>query len=354
MIKYHLPTKIILGRLEEIIRGEVDLFKPEKILLITSQDFKQLGIVNKLQDCLAGYQVSVFLEVKSNPSPELVIKAKQASDLIIGLGGGSVLDVAKVVATELKKPCFTIPTTAGTGSEVTPFAALYDWKKKKKLSLAVNFPNVAIVDYQLTLTLPQELVASTGMDALSQAMEAYWSIHSNPLSDIHAEKAIKLVIGNLEHSWDGSEKAREAMSLAALEAGRAFSQTKTTAVHSVSYPLTIHYGLAHGLACALTLPHFLIYNYQVSERDCSDERGADFVKKRIQTLAGFLGAKNVVEGKELIAELMKSIGLPAKADFDIELVLKDAFSPERVRNNPRLVTEENLRRILETIKKGKD
>lgn len=352
MTKYHLPTKIIFGRLETEIKKEVDMFSPKKILLITSgQAMRKAGITEKLLKYLDKYQVLLFEEVEPNPSPEVAARAKKESDLIIGLGGGSVIDVAKVVATELKRPCIAIPTTAGTGSEVTPFAALYDWEKKKKLSINVNFPDIAIVDYRLTLTLPPELVASTGMDALSQAIEAYWSIHSNSLSDIHAKRAIELIIKNLKNSLDGAEEAKEAMSLAALEAGRAFSQTKTTAVHSVSYPLSIHYGIPHGLACGLTLPYFLEYNYRVSEDDCLDQRGVDFVKRRIEEIASFLGAKDVEAGKELIISLMKSIGLPTKIDFDMEVVVKDAFAPERVGNNPRLVTEDNLRRILEKIKK---
>jgi len=350
-MRYYLPTKIILGRVELELKKEVDLLKPQKILLIIGgKSMKKIGIIDRLLDCLSDYRVSLFEGVKSNPSPEIIVRAKQKSDLVIGLGGGSVIDVAKVVATDLKKPCIAIPTTAGTGSEVTPFAALYDKKKKKKLSLTVNFPTVAIVDYILTLTLPKEIVASSGMDVLSQAIEAYWSIYSTPLTDTHAQRAIELVVRNLKNSWDGERKAREAMSLAALEAGLAFSQTKTTAVHSASYPLTIHYGIPHGLACGLTLPHFLLYNYQVSEEDCLDKRGVNFVKKRIEELAGFLGVKQVKAAKNIILNLMKSIDLPTQINFDMEVVIKDAFTPERVANNPRQVTESSLREILEEIK----
>jgi len=350
-MKYYLPTKIILGKLESEIKKEVDLFQPQKILLITGgKSMRETGVIDRLLDCLSRYQIVVFDKVEPNPSPEIVEEAKQQSDLVIGLGGGSVMDVAKVIATDLKKPCIAIPTTAGTGSEVTPFAALYDKEKKKKLSLDVNFPRVAIIDYRLTLTLPPKMVAVTGMDALSQAIEAYWSIYSNPLSDVHAERAIELVVGNLKNSWEGNEKAREAMSLAALEAGRAFSQTKTTAPHSVSYPLTIHYGIPHGLACGLTLPYFLTYNYQVSEDDCLDKRGIDYVKKRIEEIVSFLGVKDVEMGGKLIIDLMKSIELPTQIDFDMEVVIRDGFSPERVANNPRRVTKEGLRKILKQIK----
>ena len=350
-MEYYLPTRIVLGKLESEIKKEVDLFRPQKILLISGGEaMKRAGVIDRTLNCLSGYQVSVFDKVEPNPGPEMVKRAKQKADLIIGLGGGSVIDVAKIVAADLKKPCIAIPTTAGTGSEVTPFAALYYKEKKKKMSLTVNFPDVALVDYTLTLTLPPEVVASSGIDSLSQAIEAYWSIYSNPLSDTHAQKAIELVIGNLKNSWDGDEGARKAMSLAALEAGLAFSQTKTTAVHSVSYPLTIHYGVPHGLACGLTLPYFLAYNHQVSDTDCLDKRGPNFVKKRIEEIASFIGVKEVKMAKRALIDLMEGINLPARIDFDIEVVIRDAFSPERVANNPRRVTVENLKKILEEIK----
>jgi len=351
-MEYYLPTKVILGRVEDEIKKEVDLLSPIKILLITGgQAMRKAGFIDKLLKLLEGYEISLFEGVEPNPSPALAERAKKETDLIIGLGGGSVLDVAKVVATELKKPCIAIPTTAGTGSEVTPFAALYDMEKKKKLSLMVDFPTVAIVDYRFSLTMPKDLVASSGIDVLCHAIEAHWSIYSGFLSDMHAKKAIELVVENLENSWKGNERAKEAMSLAALEAGMAFSQTKTTACHSVSYPFSIRYGISHGAACGLTLPYFLEYNYQVSRDDCSDKRGHEFVKRRIKEIVGFLGVKDVEVGKRYLIGLMESIGLPTKIEFDTEMVLKEAFTPERVGNNPRLVTENNLRRILIEIKK---
>lgn len=346
--KYHLPTKIILGRLEENIREAVDLFNPRKILLITSGNaMKRAGVIDRILNCLSEYQVTIFDKVKPNPSPETAEQAKQDTDLIIGLGGGSVMDVAKVAATHLDKPCIVIPTTAGTGSEVTPFAALYT--PEKKISFTGKYPDVALIDYRLTLTMPKELVASTGMDVLSQAIEAYWSIYSTPLTDIHAKRAIELCIKNLEASWNGDEKARESMSLAALEAGRAFSQTKTTAVHSVSYPFSVFYKIPHGLACAFTLPHFLVYNYKVAASDCLDQRGPDFVKSRIKEIAIFLGAGSVEEGKETILNLMKSINLPTKIDFDIDTIVKHGFTPERVKNNPRELTQDDLKNILKEV-----
>ena len=351
-MKYFLPTKIVIGKLEEEIKRELRRFKPIKILLVTGgKAMEKSGVIGKMLELLSDYQILRFNEVESNPSPATVKKAKKNCDLVIGLGGGSVMDVAKVAATELKKPYIAIPTTAGTGSEVTPFAALYDKEKKKKLSLDVNFPDVALIDYRLTLTMSPGLIATTGMDALSQAVEAYWSIYSNIWSDFHSERAIRLVMNNLLKSWRGDQAAKKNMSLAALEAGMAFSQTKTTAPHAVSYPLSIHYGIPHGLACGLTLPHFLTYNYKVSKKDCLDKRGEDFVKTRIRSIASFLGGTDVEGGKKAIINLMESLNLPLKVDFDEDIVIKEGFAPERMANNPRRVTEAGLREILIQIKK---
>ena len=347
-----MPTKIVWGRLEEEIKKAVDFFSVKNLLLITSgQAIKSAGITDKTINALVGYNIRIFDKVEANPSPQIVKKAKINCDLVIGLGGGSAMDVAKIVAHELKKPCIEIPTTAGTGSEVTPFAALYDKEKKKKMSLTPGFADVALVDWKLSKSMPKELTASTGLDALSQAVEAYWNINSNPLSDLYAEKAITTIIANLKNSFNGSESAIEAMSLASLKAGLAFSQTKTTAPHSVSYPLTIFYGVPHGLACALTLPHFLMYNYKVTEADCLDKRGPKFVEQRIEKISKFLGAKNPLDASKMISKILKSLNMPQKINFDLELVLKNSFSKERMGNNPREVTEEKLSEILKKIKK---
>jgi phosphonopyruvate decarboxylase len=348
-LKYYLPTQIIWGRWEEEIKNIVDSFAPKNILFISSKAVS--GTLSQMRDCLSGYKIAIFEQVTSNPSPEIVEQAQSAAigaDLIIGLGGGSVMDVAKVVASNLKKPCLEIPTTAGTGSEITPFAALYTDKKKE--SLTPGFPTVALVDWRLSITMPKELTASSGLDALSQAIEAFWSIYSTPLTDIHAKKAIELAFGNLEKAYQGDEGAKEMMSLAALEAGRAFSQTKTTAVHSVSYPFSVFYKIPHGFACALTLPYFLIYNSQIKNSDCLDNRGSEFVKKRIGEIIKLLGAESAEEAKEKILGLMQRINAPLKTEFDTELIVANGFSPERVANNPRKVTEEGLRGILRKIK----
>ena len=382
---YYIPTQIHFGHNSlNDLRSIVNGYDTKKIFLITGKNFvKESGLQDRVLNLLAGGpKVFIYDQVSPIPRLEAVNNAVNEAkgyqpDLIIGFGGGSVLDTSKIVSIMLKNPgkildyhsnkeiknkgvnLIAIPTTAGTGSEVTPFAAFYYNNRKKsfgKLGDYLVYPNHAIVDPELTFTMPKELTASTGLDALSQALESYWSINSNSLSDTHAIRAMKLVLENLDYAYErpDDEEARFNMSIASLEAGLAFSHTATTAPHSVSYPMTAHFNLSHGFACALTLPEFLLYNYDIKEQDCSDKRGDKFVKKHVEGLVysdlGFTSINHFYEG---IRKLMRKINAPltlTEAGIDnIEVILNEGFSPERMENNPRKVTREALKEILEKI-----
>ena len=380
---YYIPTKIHFGNgsLSELERV-VKEYNPKNIFLVTGKNFaKKTGLRDKMLNYLKGYEVFVYDNVNPVPKLEDVNNAINTvignyHDLIIGIGGGSVLDTSKIVSVMLKNdgkildyhggkkiknkgvPLIAIPTTAGTGSEVTPFAAFYYNKRKKSFGSIEDYlvyPDHAIVDPELTLTMPKELTASSGLDALSQALESYWSINSNPLSDTHAIQSIKLILENLDYSYEriNDVDARFNMSKASLEAGLAFSQTATTAPHSISYPMTAHFNLSHGFACALTLPEFLLYNYNINKEDCLDKRGYEFVKKRLDKLAWDFGFKSLNDFYDKIRSLMKKVDAPLTLTGaginDIEIILNEGFSPERMNNNPRKVTRESLKRILEKI-----
>jgi len=350
-MKYYLPTQIILGKWEEEIKDAIDSFCAKKLLFVMSGSFfmEEIGKIKKI---LNGCEIKVFDKISPNPSPEIIQEAKisaQGADLIIGFGGGSAMDAAKMIARDLKLPCLEIPTTAGTGSEITPFAALYTQDKKQ--SCTPGYPTMALVDWRLSATMPREVAASSGLDALSQAIEAYWNVNSNSLTDLHAKEAIRLASQNLEKAVSGDDESREKMSLAALEAGMAFSQTKTSAPHSVAYPFTIFYKISHGFACALTLPYFLIYNSKVSAKDCAHPKGSDFVRQRTEEIAFLMGASTVDAAKQKILNIMENVGALRKVAFDEDLIVKNGFSPERMINNPRRVTEADLRIILKNIKK---
>ncbi len=219
-------------------------------------------------------------------------------------------------------------------------------------------PNYAIVDPQFIISLPKDVAASTGMDALAQAIESYWSIHSTDESKKFSKMAIKLIIKNLSIAVNkSSEKSIAAMAKAAHLAGKAINITKTTACHAISYPVTSYFDVPHGHAVALTLASMLVYNSQVTEEDLLDKRGIGYVKKTIKKLVNLVDARNVEEASAKITTLMKDISLSTKlsdlgikTDNDINIIIKNGFNPDRVNNNPRRLTKKALSKILYSIR----
>ena len=208
-------------------------------------------------------------------------------DAVVAFGGGSAIDAAKAIrlATHSQcqslplshliarpelhpksneRPLYVLPTTAGTGSEVTPFATIWDHLERKKLSLSgpAIFPTSAFVDPALTDDLSAEVTLSTGLDAINQAAESIWNRNANPISLSFATKAFELGYAALPELVLGraSPKDRDQMAEASVLSGMAISHTRTALCHSVSYPLTAHFGIPHGLACAFTMPVVLRYN----------------------------------------------------------------------------------------------
>ncbi len=299
-------------------------------------------------------------------------------DLIIAMGGGSVLDIGKSVSVfsvnkgkiedfllkklSIKKkgiPLILIPTTAGTGSEATHFAVIFI--NKTKYSLADEkfiHANYTIVDPELTYSLPKRVTAYTGMDALSQGIESYWNINSTDESKEYAKKAIKLIMNNLVKAvHNPDKKSRYNMAIAANYAGKAINITKTTACHAISYPITSFFKVPHGLAVALTLPSMIVFNSEVSEDDVLDSRGFDYVKEIMNGLISLIGASSFNEAKEKINDLIEAIGLVTRlsdlgitSQEEVEILIKNGFNPDRVKNNPRLLTETQLRKILKEIR----
>jgi len=292
MWEFQLPTKIIFGRGSiERVWENVD---KKKVLLVTGKSGFREQIVRKIRKQLSTVEIAVYDKVEPNPTYQNVdegveLVSDTRSQMVIALGGGSVIDTAKLVASVAvnegdacdyafrgKKierkglPVIAIPTTAGTGSEVTPFAVISD--KEKKLKAPVRnrylFPKVAVVDPQLTASMPKELTANTGADALAHALEALWSKKAGPITDYLALRAVKIIFENLKKACEEPENmdVREEMSLASLLGGMAISNAWTGPAHAISYPFTTHFGVAHGNACSLTLPEVMEFNALKSEK----------------------------------------------------------------------------------------
>ena len=258
--------------------------------------------------------VGIFPDIRPNPTLANVndcaaFLRETSADCVVALGGGSVLDCAKAAAAlpaaddisdyadgakafdSPGLPLLAVPSTAGTGSEVTCIAVLSDEANGRKAPLASPYlyPAYAVVDPLMTLSVPPKVTAESGMDALSHALEAMWSVHHNPVSDAVAARSARLILEHLEAAcMDGqSIAARTAMSEGALLAGIAFSQARTAGVHACSYPLTMAYGLSHGAACAFTLAAFARrFGGDIAPKlGC---KGANALAEKIHALCGVL------------------------------------------------------------------
>ncbi len=275
---YFMPTKIMVC--DDFLRELNPLIKDKNVLLLASKRLNE-----RLRDigCKKLYRVE---NIPSHPTFENLKEVSQRikeHDIIVAIGGGSVMDSAKFFSAlkgygsfeklefaikngELKKcvefsPIISIPTTSGTSSEITPWATIWDKKEMKKYSLSHEklFSQNAIYDASLTLSLDKSLTIQTALDALSHAFESLWNKNSNEISQIYAKRSINLIIKylpNLSKDLENLTLRKEIMK-ASMYAGLAFSNTKTALAHAMSYYVTLHKNVHHGLACSFTLPLLL-------------------------------------------------------------------------------------------------
>lgn len=366
-----------IGRL----RKAIERYRLKRILLVTGKaSYFACGAERLLRRSLSGCDIFRFCDFAVNPRlndvEEGIGRFKQHNcDGIVAVGGGSVIDMAKLInifaaqkgailqyiqgkrkIENRGKPLIAVPTTAGTGSETTHFAVLYVDKVKYSVDNPHILPDVAIIDPQLTLSMPPHLTAATGMDALAQAIESYWCINSTKKSKEYAREAIALIVKNLLKAVNNpSRRSRWAMSKAAHLSGRAIDITKTTLSHAISYPLTSYFKVDHGHAVGLTLGSVLAYNSGVSAKDVADKRGVCYVKKTIDELNGLLGCSDARESRKMIHALMQAAGLKTRLSYlgvttqeDMRTIL-DNVDIERAENNPRAVTRRALRQILSRV-----
>ncbi len=367
----------------DVLDDVLNRYSAQNIFLVYEQvSFRQSGAKEFCDSVLRGRNVTPFCNFRMNPKIEdlhrgIEIFNRADPDAVVAIGGGSVIDMAKMIRffaaahtdpdnylrdtrINSQNPMLfvAIPTTAGTGSEATHFAVLYVGGVKHSVAHETITPDIAIVDPAFTMSMPAAVTAATGMDALSQAIESYWCINSNEESKNYAQEAITLAINSLVTAVNKPDgPSRLAMACAAHLAGKAINITKTTAPHAVSYPITSLYGIPHGHAVALTLPAFLIFNYEVTPEDVSDSRGSNYVKNTVLEIANLLGQSTAPDAAQMLDNLMADIGLPNRLSQlgidscnDIQNIIENGFDPERVRNNPRLVTPQALKTILIAIR----
>ena len=274
------------GSLEALPR----LLGQRRAILVAFPEATALGLVDRIRGLLGDRLAAVETDVLPNPDVawlgpmyERLWRDHADVDCVIALGGGSVIDCAKVMLTRTAAGRFdellalmegaepasggrhrrllAIPTTAGTGSEVTPWATVWDQARARKLSLHLpwTWPQAAIVDADLMLSLPRAATLASGLDALSHALESLWNVHRNPVSASLAVSAARSIIATLPQllAQPDRPELRERLATAALQAGLAFSNTRTALAHSLSYDITLQHGTPHGIACSFSLPRIM-------------------------------------------------------------------------------------------------
>jgi alcohol dehydrogenase class IV len=289
-VLFQTTPRILMGRgaLAQTA-AEVNRLKARRVLIVTDKGLVAAGVASRLEAVLTGAGIAWirFDSVEPDPRFEIAVQAaelakKEQADLVIGLGGGSPLDIAKVcaiLATNTKPVSelfgidmvpeaglmtLLIPTTAGTGSEVTPIAILSDEHEKLKKGIVSPrlFPAAAILDPDLTVGMPPGVTAATGLDALIHAVEAFTSKNANSISDVLARQAMKLVFENIRKAYANGEdiEARANMLEGSLLAGMAFANAGVTAVHAFAYPIGAEFHIPHGVANSIMLPPVMEFN----------------------------------------------------------------------------------------------
>ena len=351
----------------------------QSILFITDKGLMSLGLTDQtLKELKKISSVEIFDDVEADPSKKTLLKAIEVGKKIkatgvIGFGGGSSMDVAKLTALILgsgenleeawgvanakgpRLPLVLIPTTAGTGSEVTPVSIITVGEEEKKgVSSSIILPDLAILDPDLTLGLPAGTTAATGIDAMVHAIEAYASSskNNNPISKMLSVEALKLLGVSIERAvFEGSNvEARGNMLIGAMLAGKAFANSPVAAVHALAYPIGGTFHVSHGLSNSLVLPYVLRFNSVDSKASKDYAELAPYVFPEIDTNRG---AQSVcAEFIDKLESLSKKLGLPQKLrEVDIpknacEKMAKDAMKQTRLLvNNPREVTEKDALNI---------
>lgn len=365
-------TEIVFAssdRMQEILLA----LDKKRIVVILSESAAKRW---KLLDFMAKLQTKADLvwikQCRANPTQSDLLAAleqigQKRVELIIGFGGGSVIDLAKGISafydaersytlgeiTRLIKEkiypnqsryidIVAVPSTAGTGSELTQWATIWDVDRNVKYSIDAPrlMPKLALIVPELTLTLPAKLTIVTALDSLSHAVEAYWSRHTSPLVQEIAFQAANLIFENLGQGVrePGDIQAREMLCRASVLAGLAFSQTRTTACHSISYPMTMIFEMPHGLAAAITLE-------AVANRNKGHFPNDIRLLALFERYGGLLHWMDTVCGEEIKLRL-SAFGI---TQDDIEIIVDKAFAGGRMENNPVDFKKEDVRKILEDI-----
>ena len=384
MFNFHSTASLIFGN-ETAVKSSDQILNllGKNIFVITDEGLTELGLYDKTIKKLQSYSnINIFNKVESDPSKSTLLKAfQEATDFkstgVLGFGGGSSMDVAKLVSLLLgsnqnidtiwgvnnakgpRIPLVLIPTTAGTGSEVTPISIItMDDKEKKGVSSKLILPDLAILDPSLTINLPPNITASTGIDAMVHAIEAYTSINpnNNPISKMLSIEALKFLGSSIKTAvFEGDNiNARSNMLFGSMLAGKAFANSPVAAVHALAYPIGGLFNISHGLSNSLVLPSVMKFNSINKETKKNYANLAPFVFKDLDnSKSDEIVCNNFIDSLE---SLSKELKLPYRLrDLEIpeeacQLMATEAMKQTRLLvNNPRKIEESDAFNIYKSV-----
>ncbi|NLG32479.1 MAG: iron-containing alcohol dehydrogenase [Syntrophomonadaceae bacterium] len=377
---FYLPTKLVyeVGAIKSKLAGELGQFKASSVVIVTDKGVVGAGLLKDVESALetAGIKYAIFDEVEPNPSTETCYKGAEVAksigaEAIVTVGGGSPMDVAKAVAILVTNggdldgyegadkfsndplPLIAIPTTAGTGSEVTPFAVITIKARNYKMTVLSNriLPRVAILDPLVIGTVPAPVAAACGMDALTHAIEAFINQVASPATDAMAVEAMRL-IGKYLRAYVANRQNLEAaggMLVASNLAGIAFGIARLGNCHAMAHPLGGFFNIAHGVANAILLPHIMEFN-MLADRG-KFKRIAALLGEDVSGLTDLEAAPLAVEA---VKKLSKDIGIPATLsevgvkEEAIPQMSKDAMLSGNVKINPRSTTLQDIENLFKS------
>lgn len=373
--EFDLPVRIVFGSgKRKELEKYIDMIGGKNGVLVCSKSFAKNGTAQSFIEHSGGRIKAVFSDIRPNPTTKNVddcaaLLREIKADFAVALGGGSPMDCCKAACAIAKGndviasyhtggkpvtaaeaiPMIAFPTTSGTASEVTNIAVLTDTDKNLKAPMndPAMYPKIAVIDPELTLSVPPRVTASTGLDVLSHAIESYWSTLNQPICSACSVYSAKLVFKYLERAYNDPNdlEAREKMAAASITAGVAFSHPRTTGSHACSFPLTNLYGVPHGEACAFTLDYFIKFN-----AENADESG------RIAAFAKQCGFESASAMADEITAMKKRMGMRSRlceigctTDGQIEELTKASMSMLMTRN-PIPLTEKNILEMYNALR----
>lgn len=373
--EFNLPVKLVFGSgKRNDLAKYIDEIGGSRGVLVCGNSFCKNGVADEFLRLGGGKIVEIFSDIRPNPTTDNVndcvrLMREVDADFAVALGGGSPMDCCKAacaiargddniesyhssgkpISTKEAIPMIAVTTTSGTASEVTNISVLTDINQnlKQPMNDPAMYPKIAVIDPELTLTVPPQVTASTGLDVLSHAIESYWSTLNQPICSACSIYAARLVFEWLEKAYTEPENltAREKMAEASIVAGVAFSHPRTTGSHACSFPLTNIYGIPHGEACAFTLDYFVKFNAKHADSD-----------GRLDALAKDCGFDSAYEMADEISSMKKRMGMRSRlseigctSDEQIAELTKKSMSM-LMKRNPIELSESDIGEMYNKLK----